>query len=419
LNITGDNNLVTFSSFSNNNWYIISTLPYSYLDSAANSLRTKLIIFGIFCILLAILISILLSASISSPLKKIVGNMKKAKEGDLTIIINDNGKDELSEVSKNFNEMLININTLVTKVKESSGRIMEFSEKISGLANNSKSMSENISVTVKQIADGAHEQASDINDSVGNMDRLSDEINNVGVDMNDVSQVIEHTKSLNKDAFAAVDKLNEKSNQTDAASDRIANNINSLNDNMKEIQKIVKVIVEISEQTNLLALNAAIEAARAGEAGRGFAVVSAEVKKLTEHTKEASVNINTILTSIQKRTELTADEANNASSIIHEQLKAVQDADYTFKTIFESMDRIISSMGRMDTSVSKIMSSKENVLNKMQNISAVSQESAATCEEIFDSTSKQMVSSNELAQYSEILETMSDELNKAITIFKI
>ena len=74
---------------------------------------------------------------------------------------------------------------------------------------------------------------------------------------------------------------------------------------MKEIRKIVKLIVAIAEQTNLLSLNATIEAARAGEAGRGFAVVADEVKKLADQSKEASIMINNIINKINNKTENT------------------------------------------------------------------------------------------------------------------
>ena len=188
---------------------------------------------------------------------------------------------------------------------------------------------------------------------------------------------------------------------------------------MKEIQKIVKVIVGISEQTNLLSLNASIEAARAGEAGKGFAIVASEVKKLADHSKSASVNISDIISKAQLKTEQAVAEATSSSLLIQEQLNTVNDADHTFKTIFASMDKIIESMDRMSHSVSSIMNSKENVLESMQSISAVSEQSAVTSGEIFESTLTQMSASRELAEYANTLQTMSDDLEKAISIFKV
>lgn len=417
--INGENCLLTFSSLDKNGWYIVSTIPYYYLNSSSNALRANLIIFGIICLVLAVCLSLLIARSISLPSMRLVKYMKMVKDGDLTISINDNGNDELTDISNNFNSMLININALVEKVKLSAQRILVFSDKISLSAKESNNLSEQVSVTIKQIAEGANEQASDITNSVETMNKLSDDINLVGRNMDDVSQVVGHTKSLSIGASEVVDALNAKSHQTSSASDRIVAHISALNDGMKEIQKIVKVIVGISEQTNLLSLNAAIEAARAGEAGKGFAIVAAEVKKLAEHSKVASVNISNIITNAQTKTEQAVLEATSSSSLIQEQLKTVNDADHTFKTIFNSMDKIIESMDRMTLSVTNIMNSKENVLDSMQNVSAVSQQSAATSGEIFESTLKQMTASNELAEYANTLQSMSDDLEKAISIFKI
>ncbi len=76
--------------------------------------------------------------------------------------------------------------------------------------------------------------------------------------------------------------------------------LESLNNSVTDVSKIIDVIGNIAEQTNLLALNAAIEAARAGEQGRGFAVVADEVRNLSQRTQ---VSLNEIVKILQQLTQ--------------------------------------------------------------------------------------------------------------------
>lgn len=413
------NSMVTYSHNSNTDWYIVGLVPYSYLNAEVNSIAYGIGVLIIICMLIALLLSFIVSGSISSPIKKLVELMVEASNGNLSVKVEDKSRDEIGNVISNFNNMVANIRSLVSKVNGLSQNVLSSSEKISDSAEKSYSAAEQISVTIQEVAKGASNQASDIAQGVIYTNNLSDGINKVGGDMNDVSDVITNASKLGEEAMIAVKMLNDKAIETNNVSEKIVTDINSLNNDMKEIKEIVKAIVGIAEQTNLLSLNAAIEAARAGEAGRGFAVVADEVKKLAEQSKQASVTINNIINGIQNKTQATVNAANNGSVIMKEQIDVVNKADNSFKTILNAFDNIVEHMENMRGSVKDMLTSKDKTLEVIENISAVSEESAATAEEVSASTQEQIAGAEVLSSLAKDLTAAAQELNEAVSIFKV
>jgi methyl-accepting chemotaxis protein len=412
------NNFVAYSFVKEHNWYVVSLIPLDYLNSETRSIAGTVILLFVICLLLSVVLSIIISASISKPLKKLAELMREARNGNLTIRVTDNSKDEIGRVVQNFNEMVSNIRSLVSKVGDSSQDVLKSSAKIESSAEMSYAASEQIAVTIQGIAKGSSEQASEIAQGVEHTNKLTIGINRVDKDMVGVSGVIMRTRKLSEEALQVVRLLNDKALETSEAVGQVAADINDLNIDMKEIKKIVKVIAGIAEQTNLLALNATIEAARAGEAGKGFAVVAEEVKKLADKSKESSSLINNIIKSIQAKAEMTVNAANSGSVAMKEQMKAVNKTDEAFKTIYEATEDIMKHMENMRNSVGDIIVSKEKTQQMMENISAVSQEAAATSQEVSASTEEQMSGADELSKLAKELTEMAQELNGAISIFK-
>ncbi len=418
LKIGGSKSLITYTKIGSKDWYLASVVPYSYLNKEANSLRTKTIIIGIICFLIAILLCIVIARSVSTPLEKVTAAMKRAKEGDLTGTINDNENDEISDVCNNFNEMITNINKLVASVRGSSQGVLNSAQKIATASEAAYSSSEQVALTIEQIAKGSTDQAEEINESVSHMDKLAQGIVYVEEDVSKVTSIAHEISGLNKTATETIKELNTKSSQVSNTTAKVSENINDLSSSMKEIQKILKMMVNISEQTNLLSLNAAIEAARAGEAGKGFAVVANEVKKLADQSKDFTGSINSIIADIEQKTNDTVQEVLKSNEVVSEQINAVNNTQELFKTVFSAMDEVIENIERTEKSVENIMVSKEKVMESMENISAVAEESAATTEEISASTQEQMASAEDLANHAKTLNDLSDNLRSQISKFK-
>ncbi|HEX2925983.1 MAG TPA: methyl-accepting chemotaxis protein [Ruminiclostridium sp.] len=418
LKLDGSESLITYTKLDKKDWYLASVVPYSYLNKEADSLRLKTIIIGIICFLIAILLCIIIARSVSTPLEKLIAAMKKAKDGDLTGTIEDKENDEISEVCHNFNDMITNINRLVSSVRGSSQSVLKAAQRIATASDATYTSSEQVALTIEQIAKGSTDQAEEINDSVSHMDKLSEGIVYVEEDVAKVTSIANEIGSLSATANQTISELNTKSRQVSDTTAKVSANINDLSNSMKEIQKILKIMVSISEQTNLLSLNATIEAARAGEAGKGFAVVANEVRKLADQSKEFTGSINNIITTIEQKTNDTVQEVLVSNAVVSEQIGAVKATEELFGTVFTAMDEVLKNIERTEKSVENIMKSKEKVMESMENISAVAEESAATTEEISASTQEQMASAEDLANHAKTLNDLSADLSREISKFK-
>ncbi|MBP2111282.1 methyl-accepting chemotaxis protein [Paenibacillus silagei] len=108
-----------------------------------------------------------------------------------------------------------------------------------------------------------------------------------------------------------------------------------------ETKEITKFISEVSNQTSLLGLNASIEAAHAGEYGRGFSIVASEVRKLADHSKMASNNIEKTTQEMNDRIDHIISTINGMSSLTEAQAALTQEVNASVEEVSRMSEELL------------------------------------------------------------------------------
>jgi methyl-accepting chemotaxis protein len=143
--------------------------------------------------------------------------------------------------------------------------------------------------------------------------------------------------------------------------DSIATSMVRLSEQSQAIGAIISSVDDLTQQSNLLAVNAAIEAAKAGEHGKGFAVVAHEVKSLAEQSRQATLQVRTILSDIQKATGAAVMATEQGS-------KAVEAGEQQASQAGESIDRLADSIELAAQSATQIAASSQEQLIGMDQV---------------------------------------------------
>jgi methyl-accepting chemotaxis protein len=382
--------------------------------------KTTISALSIFGLLMLVFSSYYGRQIIVKPIQKINNKLEEiaSGEGDLTQELDVTTKDEIGQLSLNFNKFVSTIRNMVVEISASSSNLETVCDSLELITDEVSTSSEKLSSITSEIAEGATDQATDVMSTAENLSELGEEINVIS-SISDVMRASSiEIKKINDVSQKSMDELYSINQDNIKASNEINDAIGRLYEDILRISQITDVITEIASQTNLLALNASIEAARAGEHGKGFAVVANEVSKLADESNKSTVEISSIVAEIQSQVDYTRNIMVKVLESSNTQSESVKKSKDDFDNVSESIDGVLLEIEKISSEINQVNDRKDNVLMAIQNIASVSQETAASTEEVAAFTDEFQASVNDIAHSAKSLRESSHSLKDMVDKFK-
>ena len=291
-----------------------------------NSAITGIIIVSIIAALATIVLALLLTRSIVTPLNRALEAARTIAGGNLVQVIADDGKDEPAR--------------LLQALAAMQGSLRQTIEQIAGSASQLGAAAEELSAVTQESSRGLQQQHNEIEQAataVNEMTAAVEEVARNAVSTSEASnQSTQAAQEGRSRVVETVDAIQTMTHDVQAT----ASMIEGLAVQGRDIGKVLDVIRAIAEQTNLLALDAAIEAARAGEAGRGFAVVADEVRALAHRTAQSTQEIEKMVAGIQNGTGQAVQSMQQSNQRTQSTLEMARAAGVALEQITQSINQI-------------------------------------------------------------------------------
>lgn len=339
-------------------------------------------------LMLVALFSYLFTRSLVRPLRVAIEAAKAIANGDLRHEFSDKGKDEAAQMIQALAAMQSNLRKTIYDIQASARQLASTSEDLSSVTELSTKAIYDQNVQLEQAVSSVTQLSSAVDEVARNAVATSEESQNAN----------ERSEVGNQEVSNTIDTINGLLSELDGT----MSGVTSLEQQVSNIGKVLDVIRDIAEQTNLLALNAAIEAARAGESGRGFAVVADEVRGLAHRTHESTIEIESMIGSVQKDTGSTVSSIRTS----YEKAKETLDIAHRAGEALEAIRTSVAKINEQNTTIASAAEEQAIVSNTVdEGLVAISDLANATAE----AANKSNQSSQELAQLAESLSKLTSQ----------
>ena len=333
---------------------VVLTIAYHFAISGVSGTPSTLAVFGTLVLAgaLSLAIPLYVYRNQSVPLQRLqnlLGDVAKSK--NLTLRFDDN-----SRVAESANSFLSDLANTLSSIRNDAECV--------------ESATSTVTYGVKKVSENTEMQSSTVEELSASVEETATMVRANAQSASVANDMARRTADISRDGHAQVSDMVSAMDEIDNSS--------------REIIQIIKVIDEIAFQTNLLALNAAVEAARAGQHGRGFAVVAQEVRNLAARSSKAAGETSRLIETARQQVETGVNTAAQTQQ--------------TFEQISTSIGEVALKINEITVASSEQTRAVDQINNAMGSIEKLMRDNRDQSEELTETTSTMMKSSDALLQ---------------------
>lgn len=379
------------------NWTLVLGIDEAEAFETVTQMSIAISIICVVALVLLLGIVYFVLNSVTRPIGFLAEMAEFIANGDLTHKIPQSDRaDEVGALQNSCVKMLAFLREIVASTAKASEQVSASSQELTANANQTANASQTAAEAVVMIAEQSAEQNKLVEIASEKAEGMNHQMEIVSSVVAGVTESANATQTATNEGGRVLEKVIAGVESLAAGSAKVGEAVQKLYEGSKSIAEINETVTDIAGQTKLLALNAAIEAARAGEQGRGFAVVADEVRKLAEQSESAASEINGVIGQNSAQIQAAFDLTKEQQTEVKENVTQVKVAGDKFNDIAGLVESLLTEIQKVaeiseqikrdatetGDSVQQIAEMAQAVQEKATDVSAVSEEQAASTEEI-------------------------------------
>ena len=317
--------------------------------------------------LLTLLTGLFSTLALRQQLPKVVEAATAIANGDLTQSIESgNDSTEVGRLLNAFQEMVKNLNALITQAQRSGIQISTSTTQIAAAG--------------RQLEATVNEQVASMHEVKATSRQIASTAGELAQAMDGVTETAQATTIAASNSQTNLDKIQAAMQSLVLSTNSISAKLRVMDEKANNINNVVTTITKVADQTNLLSLNAAIEAEKAGEYGAGFAVVAREIRRLADQSAVSTLEIEQMVKGMQtsvstgvmemdrfsREVAKYVEEVGDISQQIASFIQEVQGLSPSFETVSQRMDEQYRGAEQISTAIAQLSDASFQTMQSLQ-----------------------------------------------------